>query len=467
MVSNESVYTELGQNGKPTEIDSLCTSCYKQGVTKVLLTKIPLFNEIILMSFSCEFCGYSNTEVMSGTPVQTTGVKFLVTVKSIEDLNRQVVRSEDSAFGIPEIDFEAPPTRAKGVLTTMEGLLKRTHEELSAHASSLPEGQEDKEKLHSFLSKLQDCIDLKREFTFELDDATGNSFVEQYTSSDPNVVASSYKRTLEQNKLLMVENAGKDEDEDSVDDELEDTDQPKEKEDTEQPKEKEDTEQPKEKEDTEQPKEKEAPSQIGNDEVLSFPTSCPNCSRDCETNMKMVAVPFFKEVLLMATNCQVCGYRTNEVRPTKGISDKGVRYELNITSTADLTRDILKTHDATISIDELELSMGATTLGGKFTTVEGIISNVRDQIMSLCPFTDSSTGDATKLQELARLLEKIKNGEMFVKLILDDPSGNSYIQNFYAPDPDPEMLVVHYERDEEQNADLGLDFMKTEGYNDS
>lgn len=438
MVSNEAVYTELGQNEKATEIDSLCTNCYKQGVTKVLLTKIPLFHEVVLMSFSCEFCGFSNNEIMPGTPIQTTGIKFLVTMKSREDLNRQVVRSEKGAFGIPEIDFEAPPTRAKGVLTTLEGILKRTHEELSAHAFSLPEGQEDKDKIYSFLSKLQDCIDLKREFTFELDDVSGNSFIEQYTSPDPNVVVSNYKRTPEQNKLLMVENAGKDENEDSVDDELA------------------------------EPKEKETASQIESDEILSFTTSCPSCSRDCETNMKKVEVPYFKEVLLMATSCEVCGYKTNEVRPTKGISEKGVRYELKMTSAADLTRDILKTHDATISIDELELSMGATTLGGKFTTVEGIISNIREQIISLCPFTDSSNNNnATKLEELGRRLQMIKEGEVFVKLILDDPSGNSYIQNFYAPDPDPEMLVVHYERSEEQNADLGLDFMKTEGYRDS
>ena len=440
MVSNEPVYTEIGRNEKPTEIESLCAKCYKQGVTKILLTKIPLFKEIILMSFSCEYCEFSNNEIMPGTPIQPTGVKFLVTVKSREDLNRQVVRSENSAFGIPDIEFEAPSTQAKGVMTTMEGLLKRTHEELLAHASSLPEGEEDKDKLLSFLAKLQDCIDLKREFTFELDDVTGNSFIEQYTNSDPNVVVSNYKRSPEQNKLLMVENAGKEENEDSVDDELEDT---------------------------EQPKEKETNSEIGTDEVLSFATSCPNCSRDCDTNMKKVAVPYFKEVLLMATNCEVCGYKTNEVRPTKGISDKGVRYELKMTSTTDLTRDILKTHDATISIEELELSMGATTLGGKFTTVEGIISNIREQILSLCPFTDSASDNTAKLQELARRLEKIKDGEMFVKLILDDPSGNSYIQNFYAPDPDPEMQVVHYERNEEQNADLGLDLMKTEDYKDS
>ena len=48
-------------------------------------------------------------------------------------------------------------------------------------------------------------------------------------------------------------------------------------------------------------------------------------------------------------------------------------------------------------------------------------------------------------------------------LILDDPAGNSYVQNVYAPD-DPELKIENYERTFEQNDDLGLNDMKTEGY---
>jgi len=37
-------------------------------------------------------------------------------------------------------------------------------------------------------------------------------------------------------------------------------------------------------------------------------------------------------------------------------------------------------------------------------------------------------------------------------------------QNVYAPEEDPELKVEHYERTFEQNEDLGLNDMKTEGY---
>ena len=49
-------------------------------------------------------------------------------------------------------------------------------------------------------------------------------------------------------------------------------------------------------------------------------------------------------------------------------------------------------------------------------------------------------------------------------LIIDDPVGNSYIQNIYAPDPDPFLTITSYVRNEEQNDELGISDMVTEGY---
>lgn len=41
---------------------------------------------------------------------------------------------------------------------------------------------------------------------------------------------------------------------------------------------------------------------------------------------------------------------------------------------------------------------------------------------------------------------------------------NSYLQNLYAPDPDPNMTTEVYDRTWEQNEDLGLNDMVVEGY---
>ncbi|KAH8915059.1 hypothetical protein BT69DRAFT_1341825 [Atractiella rhizophila] len=49
-------------------------------------------------------------------------------------------------------------------------------------------------------------------------------------------------------------------------------------------------------------------------------------------------------------------------------------------------------------------------------------------------------------------------------VVLDDPLANSYIQNLYAPDDDPNMKIEFYDRSWQQNEELGLNDMKVEGY---
>lgn len=41
-------------------------------------------------------------------------------------------------------------------------------------------------------------------------------------------------------------------------------------------------------------------------------------------------------------------------------------------------------------------------------------------------------------------------------MVLDDPAGNSYIENLLAPNEDPQIKTTHYNRTKEQNEFLGL-----------
>lgn len=69
------------------------------------------------------------------------------------------------------------------------------------------------------------------------------------------------------------------------------------------------------------------------------------------------------------------------------------------------------------------------------------------------------------MQEFTQKLEDVITGKRLgVHIILDDPAGNSYLQNVYAPEDDPEMETVHYVRNFEQNDELGLNDLKVENY---
>lgn len=203
------------------------------------------------------------------------------------------------------------------------------------------------------------------------------------------------------------------------------------------------------------------------EEVLHFPTNCPECNAPAQTNMKMTSIPFFKEVVIMATVCDVCSHKTNEVKSGGGIEPKGKKITLKITDTSDLSRDVLKSETCSIHIPELEFEMGGAALGGRFTTVEGLLENVMEEIEknSIWGAGDASAPDVQqRMTVFKERLRKCTEGSEPFTLTLDDPAGNSYLQNLYAPDPDPEMTIEEYERNFQQNEDLGLNDMKTENY---
>ena len=117
--------------GVPSEvIESLCMECGKNGETRFMYTKIPMFKEIIISSFSCEGCGYRNNEVQFGGKLCDYGCSYTLVVSDPDGLNRSIVKSEFATIRIPELDFEIPPQTQKGSIKTVEGYLLSTIEGL-------------------------------------------------------------------------------------------------------------------------------------------------------------------------------------------------------------------------------------------------------------------------------------------------------------------------------------------------
>ncbi|XP_049448410.1 zinc finger protein ZPR1 [Epinephelus fuscoguttatus] len=431
-VRGENLFKDIsadGEDWQPTEIESLCMNCYQNGMTRLLLTKIPFFKEIIVSSFSCANCGWSNTEIQSAGRIQDQGVCYTLKVKTKQDLNREVVKADSATTRIPELDFEIPPYTQKGALSTVEGLLDRAvaglEQDQPARRAADPEVAD---KIEEFIQKLKKLKEVENEFTLVIEDPSGNSFVENPSApqKDEALTVSMFKRTVQQDIKLGLR----------ADDDLEEEPAGNDKEDL-------------------------------RDEVLSFKTNCPECNAPASTNMKLVQIPHFKEVIIMATNCDSCGHRTNEVKSGGATEEKGTKITLHITDPSDMTRDVLKSETCGVLIPELNFELGMAAVGGKFTTLEGLLKDIKDLIVSKNPFIcgDSGTSDRVeKLKAFGEKIDKIIAGELDVHFVLDDPAGNSYLQNVYAPDPDPEMTTEKYTRTFQQNEDLGLNDMKTEGY---
>ena len=300
--------------------------------------------------------------------------------------------------------------------------------------------QEGAKQIDDYVVKVREALKLDQPFTVILDDPSGNSFIENPSAPgpDPGRNSEQYIRNKEQDHSLGM----------YTQEEL-------------------NAENPvlrKEEEDTSLTEER------LKEEILSFPTNCHACNAPAVTNMKMTSIPYFKEVVIMATVCDICGAKTNEVKAGGGIEPLGKKITLNVTDPTDMSRDVLKSETCSIAIPELDFEMGGHALGGRFTTLEGLMNNIIESIEENSVW-GGGDGVAPDVNErLAKFKLKFKECITVTKnfsIVLDDPAGNSYMQNVYAPEEDPEMKIETYERSFEQNDDLGLNDMKVEGYEES
>jgi hypothetical protein len=65
-------------------------------------------------------------------------------------------------------------------------------------------------------------------------------------------------------------------------------------------------------------------------QVMTFPSTCSACNAPCETRMYITNIPYFKEVIVMASTCDQCGYKNSELKPGGAIPDKGRRMTVKV-----------------------------------------------------------------------------------------------------------------------------------------
>ncbi|CAB0040592.1 unnamed protein product [Trichogramma brassicae] len=427
---NEDVDT--GMPYEATVIESLCMNCGENGETRLFLTKIPHYKDVVLMSFDCSHCGFQNNEIQNSGKIEDKGVRITLRVQSKDDLNRQVVKSDYTSVSIPHLEFEIPSQSQKGGITTIEGLIDRSIAGLDQDQERRrSENPQAAEQIDKFIEKLKALKDVKEPYTIYFEDISGNTNVQNPLApqKDKQADISYFKRTMDQNHILGIYTENEDKLLQPINEEeytLEDIE----------------------------------------GEVMTFPTNCPECNAPCQTNMKMTKIPYFKEVVIMATVCDACGHKTNEVKSGSGIEPQGVMIKIEIEGKEDFSRDLLKSETCYMRIPELDLEVSPTTLGGRFTTVEGVISAVRDQLSTSTVLTgDSADTETTKrMDNFISQLNKILEGEMKVTLILDDPAGNSYIQSLADSGTDDRLTITKYERSFEQNDELGINDMKVDNY---
>ena len=163
--------------------------------------------------------------------------------------------------------------------------------------------------------------------------------------------------------------------------------------------------------------------------------------------------------------------KSNEVKTGGAVPELGRRITLSVENPEDLSRDILKSESCALLCPELELSVEPGTMGGRFTTIEGLLTQVRDDLHANVFDAEGSEGGDSMVgqtrkswEEFFSRLDKAIKAEIKFTVILQDPMASSYVQSFTAPEPDAQIIVEDYERTEEEKEDLGLNDINVDNY---
>lgn len=369
------------------------------------------------------------------------GIRFTFKLEDTKDFQRQVVRSDTGIFRVEDLDIEMPS--APGQFTNLESMISKIQTDLAYDQPARKEASPELyNALETIIQKLKAMLDgTAFPFTVSLDDISGNSFIEPSPlDKDAKYGRSDYLRSHAQNVQLGL--AVEDDTADTVDpagDGMEGVN-------------------------------------VVDSEIYELHSECPACSKPCTVNMKKTNIPHFKEVIIIATVCDHCGYRTSDVKTGGAIPEKGRRITLEIKTLEDMSRDILKSESCALRSLALGLEVQPGTLGGRFTTVEGLLTQVRDQLRGQIfdvgnedlAGGDSMTSDTeTRWNKFFDALDRAIKAEFPFSITLEDPLANSFVQKNVDQGDDPQITIEEYERTEDEIDELGLNEMKTEGYEDT
>jgi zinc finger protein len=194
---------------------------------------------------------------------------------------------------------------------------------------------------------------------------------------------------------------------------------------------------------------------------------CVNCnSSNGVTTVLPTKVPFFRQVIVMSFACNECNFRNSDVSFGGEIQLQGEIISLHVTQEQDLSRQIVKSDSASLTIPQLAFEIPPGTQRGSISTVEGMLRRAADNLDRLQP-ERLRLGDLDNFYRCQRVLQSLRffvgvsenNGDdqrFPFDIILDDPAGNSFIENPLAPSADANLKSVKYTRSPHQDLSLGL-----------
>lgn len=117
---------------------------------------------------------------------------------------------------------------------------------------------------------------------------------------------------------------------------------------------------------------------------------------------------------------------------TGTFGEQGVKYTLTVAQGDQqaLSRQVVKSDNAVVTVPELEFEIPAATQKGSITTVEGLLMDAASNIKLLQEERRAADPTTAKLiDDFLAKLDTCQQGERDFTLLVDDPAGNSFVES--------------------------------------
>ncbi len=162
------------------------------------------------------------------------------------------------------------------------------------------------------------------------------------------------------------------------------------------------------------------------DKTESLPGQpCPMCGKKELTLMEgQSEVPYFGKIFLFSMHCSACHYHKADIEAAE--QKEPARYTFEVAGKDDLSVRVVRSSEGIIKIPHVGSIEPGPNAEGFVSNVEGVIEKFKKQIEVLRD-TAEDDEDKKKAKNMLKKLQNVLWGSEKLKIIIEDPTGNSAI----------------------------------------
>lgn len=135
-------------------------------------------------------------------------------------------------------------------------------------------------------------------------------------------------------------------------------------------------------------------------------------------------IPYFGNAFIFSMDCSNCKYHKADVEAEE--AKEPVKYSFEVKDKDDLNVRVVKSSTGAIKIPHVGSIEPGPEAEGYVTNVEGILQRIKKQV-EVIRDTEEDEDAKKKAKNLLKKIQNVLWGEEPIKIILEDPQGNSAI----------------------------------------